>query len=56
MGGSDAVSVPMVLWPGRPGKVAQVATRKGDVKSVELPSTVGGLAFLPKSFRLAMAH
>jgi WD40 repeat protein len=43
------------------GKVAQVATRKGqmksgEVRSVELPSTVGGLAFMPKGFRLAIAH
>ena len=43
-----------VAWSA--GKVAQVATRKGDVKSVELRSTVGGLAFLPKGFRLAIAH
>jgi hypothetical protein len=38
------------------GKTAQTANRKGEVKSLDLPSTVGGLAFLPKGFRLAIAH
>ena len=32
------------------------ANRKGEVKSLDLPSTAGGLAFLPKGFRLAIAH
>jgi WD40 repeat protein len=38
------------------GKSVQVANRKGEVKSLELPSTAGGLAFMPKGFRLAIAH
>jgi len=38
------------------GKLAQVAGRKGEIKQLELPSTVGGLAFAPKGFRLAIAH
>jgi WD40 repeat protein len=29
---------------------------KGDPKTVEVPSTVGGLAFAPKGVRLAIAH
>lgn len=37
------------------GKTATVTTPKGD-KSCEVGSTVGGLAFLPKGFRLAIAH
>ena len=43
-----------VAWSA--GKAASVTTRKGEVKSLELPSTVGGLAFAPKGFRLAIAH
>lgn len=38
------------------GKVASVLSGKGENKSLDLPSTVGGLAFLPKGFRLAIAH
>jgi WD40 repeat protein len=38
------------------GKTAQTANRKGEVKSLDLPSSAGGLAFLPKGFRLAIAH
>jgi WD40 repeat protein len=38
------------------GKSVQVANRKGEMKSLDLPSTAGGLAFLPKGFRLAIAH
>lgn len=38
------------------GKHAFVRTGKGDIKSVEVVSSVGGLAFLPKGFRLAIAH
>lgn len=37
------------------GKTAFVQTKKGE-RSVEVPSTVGGLAFAPKGFRLAIAH
>jgi WD40 repeat protein len=43
-----------VAWSS--GKTASAANRKGEVKSVDLPSTAGGLAFLPKGFRLAIAH
>lgn len=38
------------------GKVAHVRTGKGELKSWEAPSTVGGLCFAPKGFRLAVAH
>lgn len=38
------------------GKQAFVRTPKGEVKSVEVPSTPGALAFAPKGFRLAIAH
>jgi WD40 repeat protein len=38
------------------GKQAFARTAKGEEKSVELPSSVGGLAFAPKGFRLAIAH
>jgi WD40 repeat protein len=37
-------------------KTAQVLTKKGEPRSLEAPSTVAGLAFAPKGFRLAMAH
>ena len=43
------------------GKQAFVQTKKGGkagdaARSLELPSTVGGLAFLPKGLRLAIVH
>jgi WD40 repeat protein len=38
------------------GKVAHVITGKGERRSFEAPSTVAGLAFAPKGFRLAIAH
>ena len=38
------------------GKTAFVKSGKGEVKSVEVPSTVGGLAFAPKGLRLAVSH
>ena len=38
------------------GKVAFVRPPKGEEKSFEVPSTVGGLAFAPKGLRLAVAH
>jgi WD40 repeat protein len=38
------------------GKSAQVVTARGEVKSLDLPSSAGGLAFMPKGFRLAIAH
>jgi WD40 repeat protein len=37
------------------GKTAFARTRKGD-RSLNLPSTVGGLAFAPKGLRLAITH
>jgi WD40 repeat protein len=42
------------------GKTAQVLpkvrTKKGELRSFDAPSTVAGLAFFPKGFRLAIAH
>src|SRR5262249_6872878 len=38
------------------GKTAFVKPAKGDTKSLDVPSTVGGLAFAPKGFRVAIAH
>jgi WD40 repeat protein len=38
------------------GKTAFVRPPKGEEKSLEVPSTVGGLAFAPKGLRLAIAH
>ncbi|HEV7407342.1 MAG TPA: WD40 repeat domain-containing protein [Bradyrhizobium sp.] len=43
-----------VAWSA--GKTAVVQSLKGDEKSFEVPSTVGGLAFAPKGMRLAIAH
>jgi len=38
------------------GKTAFVRSGKGEQKSFDAPSTVGGLAFAPKGLRLAVAH
>jgi WD40 repeat protein len=38
------------------GKTAYVRTAAGDVRTLDLPSAVGGLAFAPKGFRLAVSH
>lgn len=38
------------------GKTAYVQNGKGEPKSFDAPSTVGGLAFAPKGLRLAIAH
>lgn len=38
------------------GKTAFVRSGKNDEKSLDVPSTVGGLAFAPKGLRLAIAH
>jgi WD40 repeat protein len=38
------------------GKTAFVHTGAGDIKTLDLSSAVGGLAFAPKGFRLAVAH
>ena len=43
-----------VAWSA--GKTAHVRTKKGDLRSFEAPSTVAGLAFAPKGFRLGIAH
>ena len=43
-----------VAWSA--GKVAHVITGKGEQRAFEAPSTVAGLAFAPKGFRLAVAH
>ena len=43
-----------VAWSA--GKIAHVRTKKGELRSFEAPSTVAGLAFFPKGFRLAIAH
>jgi len=49
LGPDDAVA-----WSA--GKIAHVITNKGDERVFEAPSTVAGLAFAPKGFRLAIAH
>ena len=38
------------------GKTAFVKSGKGEEKTFDMPSTVGGLAFAPKGLRLAVAH
>jgi WD40 repeat protein len=43
-----------VAWAA--GKAAHVRTGKGELRSLDLPSTVAGLAFFPKGFRVAIAH
>lgn len=43
-----------VAWSA--GKTAFVKTAKGEERSFDAPSTVAGLAFAPKGFRLAIAH
>jgi len=43
-----------IAWSA--GKTAYVKSVKGEEKSLEVPSTVGGLAFAPKGLRLAIAH
>jgi WD40 repeat protein len=43
-----------VAWSA--GKTAFVRGAKGEEKSFDAPSTVGGLAFAPKGLRLAIAH
>ena len=37
-------------------KTAHVRTRKGELRALDAPSTVAGLTFAPKGFRLAIAH
>ena len=43
-----------VAWSA--GKQAFVRNAKGEIKSADLPSSAGGLAFAPKGLRLAIAH
>ena len=43
-----------VAWSA--GKAAHVLTGKSEARTLETPSTVAGLAFAPKGFRLAIAH
>src|ERR1700691_3442268 len=44
-----------VAWSA--GKTAFAQSKEAkELRQLELPSTVGGLAFLPKGFRLAVAH
>jgi WD40 repeat protein len=43
-----------VAWSA--GKTAFVRSAKGEVKSLDVPSTVGGVAFAPKGLRLGIAH
>lgn len=43
-----------VAWSA--GKTAFAKTAKDDIKTWDAPSTIGGLAFAPKGFRLAVAH
>src|SRR3954471_12614967 len=38
------------------GRIVRARDNKGAIKSFEAPSTVRGLAFLPKGYRLAIAH
>ncbi|RAI42857.1 WD40 repeat domain-containing protein [Rhodoplanes roseus] len=44
----------VVAWSA--GKQAFVRTAKGETRTTEVGSTVGGLAFAPKGLRLAIAH
>jgi WD40 repeat protein len=43
-----------VAWSA--GKTAYIRGARGEEKSFDVPSTVGGLAFAPKGLRLAIAH
>jgi WD40 repeat protein len=43
-----------VAWSA--GKHAFMRSAKGEVKSIDLPSSAGGLAFSPKGLRVAIAH
>jgi WD40 repeat protein len=43
-----------VAWSA--GKTAHVLTRKGELRVFDAPSTVAGIAFAPKGFRIAIAH
>ena len=43
-----------IAWSS--GKVVRARDAKGDIKSFDAPSAVRGVAFLPKGYRLAIAH
>ena len=43
-----------VAWTA--GRVARARSSKGEVKTLDLPSSSRGLAFFPKGYRLAVAH
>lgn len=43
-----------IAWSA--GRIAFIRSAKGEEKSLDVPSTVGGLAFAPKGLRLAIAH
>jgi WD40 repeat protein len=43
-----------IAWSA--GRTVRTRDNKGGVKSFDAPSTVRGLAFLPKGYRLAIAH
>lgn len=43
-----------IAWSA--GKQAYVRTARGETKSLDLPSSVGGLSFSPKGLRLAASH
>jgi WD40 repeat protein len=43
-----------IAWSA--GKTAFVRTGKGDRRALDVATTVGGLAFAPKGFRLAVTH
>ncbi len=43
-----------IAWSA--GRVARARSAKGEIKSLDLPSTSRGLAFFPKGYRLAVAH
>jgi len=43
-----------IAWTS--GKNVRARSAKGEIKSIAAPSTVRGVAFVPKGYRLAMAH
>jgi WD40 repeat protein len=45
-----------VAWSAGKTAFVQAKEKTKDLRQFEAPSTVGGLAFLPKGFRLAIAH
>jgi len=49
-----AIGSGAIAWSA--GRQVFVRTANGEQRTIELPSSVGGLAFAPKGFRLAIAH